>query len=68
MFARRRLLRNQNKIMFKLIITLSKLELLLIIIYMEERGKLIIFKETIILLNLFLVYIFFVESLYVLKI
>ena len=54
--------------MFKLIITLSKLELLLIIIYMEERGKLIIFKETIILLNLFLVYIFFVESLYVLKI
>lgn len=68
MFARRRLLRNQNKIMFKLIITLSKLELLLIIIYMKERGKLIIFKETIILLNLFLVYIFFVESLYVLKI
>ena len=68
MFARRRLLRNQNKIMFKLIRTLSKLKLLLIIIYMEERGKLIIFKETIILLNLFLVYIFFVESLYVLKI
>ena len=54
--------------MFKLIITLSKLKLLLIIIYMEERGKLIIFKEIIILLNLFLVYIFFVESLYVLKI
>lgn len=62
----RRLLGNQNKIMLSLITTLSRLKILLSILYMGEMEKWIIFKEIIISLNLFLVYTFFIESLYVL--
>lgn len=62
----RRLLGNQNKIMLSLITTLSRLKILLSILYMGEMEKWIIFKEIIISLNLFLVNTFFIESLYVL--
>ena len=62
----RRLLGNQNKIMLSLITTLSRLKIFLSILYMAEMEKWIIFKEIIISLNLFLVYTFFIESLYVL--
>ena len=52
--------------MLSLITTLSRLKILLSILYMGEMEKWIIFKEIIISLNLFLVYTFFIESLYVL--
>ena len=61
-----RLLGNQNKITLSLITTPSRLKILLSILYMGEMKKWIIFKEIITLLNLFLVYTFFIESLYVL--
>ena len=45
--------------MLSLITTLSRLKILLSILYMGEMEKWIIFKEIIISLNLFLVYTFF---------
>lgn len=51
----------KTKLCLSLITTLSRLKILLSILYMEEMEKWIIFKEIIILLNSFLVYIFFVQ-------
>ena len=54
-------LETKTKLCSSLTTTLSKLKILRVILYMEEMEKWIIFKEIIILLNSFLVYIFFVQ-------